>query len=63
MGGGLIELCKDTVNESRLIDGDGMTFKAVCDGDTKGELCGPKVRDFPAGLKFCFESVSFCCRG
>ena len=63
MGGGLIELCKDTVNESGLIDGTGMMFKAACDGDIKGKLYGPKVRDLPAGLEFCFESVSFCHRG
>ena len=63
MGSGLIKLCKDTVNESGLIDGNGMTFKAACNGNSKGKLCGAKVRDLPAGLEFCFESVSFCYRG
>ena len=63
MGSGLIELCKDTVNESGLIDGNGMMFKLACNGNAEGKFCGSKVGDLPAGLKVCFESVGFCCRG
>ena len=63
MGSGLIKLCKDMVNESRLIDGNGTAFKTVCNGNAEGKFCRSKVGDLPAGLEVCFESVGFCCRG
>ena len=63
MGSGLIELCKDMVNESRLIDGNGITFKTVHNGYAKGKFHGPKVGYFPAGLEVGFEFVGFRYRG